>query len=70
MLAGKVEVEAVDGGVLLLTPDGVLWPLAKEEIVSRRSDAKPFAPLGREELIAKPFPNLPSLDEILRGGRQ
>jgi hypothetical protein len=33
-LAGKLEVEAEDGGVMLLTPDGVLWPLPKEEIVA------------------------------------
>jgi uncharacterized protein DUF1570 len=63
-LAGKVEVEAVDGGVLLLTPDGVLWPLPKkstddppaplpkEEMVNRRSDDKPFVPLSRD-LLAK-----------------
>jgi hypothetical protein len=49
-LSGRVEVEAVDGGVLLLTADGVLWPLPKEEIVSRRSDEKPFLPLSRDAL--------------------
>src|SRR5436305_1212999 len=59
VLAGKVEVEAEDGGVLLLAPDGMLWPLAKEQIVSRRSDAKPFAPLGREALTAKLKAELP-----------
>lgn len=49
-IAGRVEIEAQDGGVLLLAPDGALWPIKKEDIVSRRSDAKPFAPLTREEL--------------------
>src|SRR5688572_22047924 len=49
-LVGKIEVEAVDGGVLLLTADGVLWPIPKEEIVSRRSDDKPFVPLRIEAL--------------------
>ena len=49
-LSGRVEVEAVDGGVLLLTADGVLWPLPKEEIVSRRSDEMPFVPLSRDAL--------------------
>jgi hypothetical protein len=47
-LAGKVEVQAVDGGVLFQTRDGVLWPVKTEEIVSRRSDEKPFVPLSRE----------------------
>lgn len=49
-LAGRIEVEAVDGGVLLLTPDGALWPLPKEDIVARRSDDKPFAPVSRDAL--------------------
>jgi hypothetical protein len=33
-LAGKVEVEAVDGGVLLLARDGALWPVTKEDLVA------------------------------------
>lgn len=49
-LSGRVEVEAVDGGVLLLAPDGVLWPVPKEEIVSRRSDDKPFVPMSFDAL--------------------
>ena len=49
-LAGRVEVEAVDGGVLLLASDGVLWPLPKEEIISRRADDKPFVPLSSDAL--------------------
>ncbi|HEX5102462.1 MAG TPA: DUF1570 domain-containing protein [Pirellulaceae bacterium] len=59
-LAGKLAVEAEDGGVMLLTPDGVLWPLPKEEIVSRRSDEKPFVPLSAEELSAKLTAELPA----------
>jgi hypothetical protein len=49
ILKGKVLVEAEDGGVLLLTPDGRLWPLPKEEISGRKSDEKPFQPLSRNE---------------------
>ncbi|MEX2173370.1 MAG: DUF1570 domain-containing protein [Pirellulaceae bacterium] len=59
-LAGKIEVEAEDGGVLLLAPDGVLWPLPKQQIVSRREDDKPFVPLGRDELAAKLAAELPA----------
>jgi hypothetical protein len=58
-LAGKIEVEAVDGGVMLLARDGSLWPVEKENLVSRRSDAKPFAPLTQKELarqLATEFP--------------
>lgn len=59
-LAGKLEVEAEDGGVMLLTADGVLWPLPKEEIVSRKSDDKPFVPLTTGEVAAKLTAELPS----------
>jgi hypothetical protein len=59
-LVGKLEVEADDGGVMLLTADGVLWPLPKEEIVSRRSDDKPFEPLPAEELAKQVTAELPA----------
>src|SRR5262245_17644521 len=49
-LPGRVEVEAADGALLFQTPDGTQWMLLKEEIASRRSDAKPFAPLTQDEL--------------------
>jgi Protein of unknown function (DUF1570) len=49
-LAGKIEVEAVDGGVLLLCRDGSLWPIAKEELIKRRSDERPFVALSRDEI--------------------
>src|SRR5512134_864023 len=58
-LAGKLEVEAEDGGVMLLTADGVLWPLPKEEIVSRKSDDKPFVPLAADALAKKLTAELP-----------
>ena len=58
-IEGRVEVEAQDGGVLLLGRDGVLWPLPKEEIASRRKDDKPFKPLTREELTKKLTSDLP-----------
>lgn len=59
-LAGKVQVEAADGGVLLLTPDGAMWPLPKEEIAERRSDPKPFEPLTRQQLVARLTSELPA----------
>src|SRR5438067_1063669 len=58
-LAGKIEVEAVDGGVMLLARDGALWPVEKENLVSRRSDSKPFAPFTREELARQLASELP-----------
>jgi len=58
-LAGKIEVEAVDGGVMLLGRDGALWPVEKENLVSRRSDTKPFAPLTPDELVRQLAVELP-----------
>jgi len=49
-ISGKIEVEAEDGGVLLLSPDGELWPITAEELVSKHSDDRPFAPLDRDEM--------------------
>ena len=49
-LVGKIEVEAEDGGVLLLAPDGELWPIAAEDLVSKRSDEQEFAPLDRHAM--------------------
>jgi hypothetical protein len=49
-VAGKIEVEAVDGGVLLLARDGELWPIVKEELVSKRKDAVEFKPFSKSEM--------------------
>jgi hypothetical protein len=59
ILKGKVLVEAEDGGVLLLTQDGRLWPLPKEEIVARKSDEKLFQPLSRAEFDKQLLAGLP-----------
>lgn len=58
-LEGRIEVEAEDGGVLLLARDGVLWPIPKEQIAGRRQDDKPFAALSREELARQITAGLP-----------
>jgi hypothetical protein len=52
-IAGKIEVEAVDGGVLLLSQDGELWPITAEELVARRSDDQPFESLTREAMNSR-----------------
>ncbi|HUE73548.1 MAG TPA: DUF1570 domain-containing protein [Pirellulaceae bacterium] len=59
-LDGRIEVEAEDGGVLLLARDGALWPIPKEEIADRRQDDKPFVPLSRDELAKKVMAGLPA----------
>lgn len=59
VLKGKVLVEAEDGGVLLLTQDGKLWPLPKEDITSRTKDEKLFQPLTRQEYTKQLKSSLP-----------
>jgi hypothetical protein len=56
---GKVLVESQDGGLLLLSPDGVLWAIQPEELVRRKSDAVPFQLLGREALAKQVLAELP-----------
>ncbi len=52
-LVGKVLVAATDGGLLLQTPDGVLWDLKAGEVKARRSDDAPFKLLTAEEQSEK-----------------
>jgi len=69
-LVGKIEVEAVDGGVLLLTADGSMWSLPRNPrpedpvigppLVSRRADDQPFVPLSREALSKQLTAELPA----------
>jgi len=43
--AGRILVEAQDGGLLLLGQDGRLWSIEKEQISARTSAGEPFRPL-------------------------
>ncbi len=57
---GKIVVEAVDGGLLIQDTRGVLWAITPDEIVSRDSDAVPFAPADEEKMseeLLKEFPD-------------
>ena len=58
-VVGKVLVEAQDGGVLLLAPDGVLWVIQPTEIVRRESDQTPFQPLDQQETAQRLLAELP-----------
>lgn len=58
-LEGKVLVEAVDGGLLFLGRDGVLWPIQPEELVSRTTDDRPFEPLTADETAKKLLEEMP-----------
>src|SRR5262249_1414029 len=45
-VAGRVLVEAADGGLLLIGQDGRLWTIEKNQLVSRRDAGEPFRPLS------------------------
>jgi len=49
-MSGRIVAEAEDGGLLLLTPDGTLWPIQPDEYSDRSKDDSPFEPLKREEI--------------------
>ena len=59
-LAGRVIAEAQDGGVVLQTADGVLWPLQPEDFVERKADNEPFQALSREEITTRLLADLPA----------
>ncbi len=47
-LVGEVQIEDQQGGILLLTADGRLWPCGAGKIVARSSDSTPFEPLSAD----------------------
>ncbi len=50
---GEVIIEAEDGGVLLLTPDGQLWTIQPEDIISRTPSSEPMQALTSDEIFAQ-----------------
>jgi hypothetical protein len=59
-LTGKVVVTAKDGGLMLMTGDGMLWTVTPEQLVERSTDDQPFAPLSNEALGKKILAELPT----------
>jgi hypothetical protein len=58
-ITGKTLIEAQDGGVLLMAPNGVLWNVPPDELVERTRDETNFAPLSADELAADVLRQLP-----------
>lgn len=58
-LSGKVVVEAVDGSLILHTPDNHLWMIQAKEITDRSSDSKPFHFYGKDELSKRLLEEMP-----------
>jgi hypothetical protein len=63
---GEVIVEDRQGNILLLTPDGRLWPLHAEEIVSREGVEQSMEALSQEEIFAKIKEELPLGFSVIR----
>jgi hypothetical protein len=59
-IVGKVLTEAVDGGVLVLDRQGILWAVQATELSKRTNDATPYQPMQREELQEKLVGELPA----------
>jgi hypothetical protein len=49
-VAGRILVEATDGGLLLIGRDGKLWSIDKDELISRNESGEPFRPLAPTKL--------------------
>lgn len=56
---GEVLVEYADGSMLLLTPDGQLWTLHHDEIVSQQEVDEAMVPLTSEEIYQQFKSRLP-----------
>ncbi|HWA99754.1 MAG TPA: DUF1570 domain-containing protein [Pirellulales bacterium] len=63
-LVGRVLNTAADGGLVLQESNGVLWIVQPEELVARRSDEAPFAPMTQAELGKSLLADLPAGFEI------
>jgi hypothetical protein len=57
--AGRIVVDAADGGLLLQTDDGMLWPLEPRDILSRKPLDKPFQPATAEDIAERMLAQLP-----------
>ena len=57
---GRVEVEAQDGGLLVLARDGVLWAIQPQEIRSHKTDEAAFDPYQPDDLAAAILAKLPA----------
>jgi hypothetical protein len=62
--SGQVLVTAEDGGLLLLSADGVLSTIEPDQLITRRGDDEPFKPLTRDQLAKQLLAELPQGFEV------
>jgi len=63
-VAGKLLVTAQDGGLMLMSADGMLWNIEPAEIVTHTQDDKPFAPLSLAEAGKRVQAELPGFQVL------
>ena len=59
-VSGRLETEAQDGGLLVLSADGVMHAIQPDELVKRSHDDLPFKPLEAEEIGQQLLDSLPA----------
>jgi hypothetical protein len=58
-VAGRIIVEAADGGVLLQSDDGAFWTIEASQLVKRDATAEIFKPLTQAEVASQLLGELP-----------
>ncbi len=59
IVSGRVLVTAADGGLMLQTDDGAIWPIEGREVVACEPTDTPFAPLSPGRLADRMLAQLP-----------
>ncbi len=59
-VAGEIQVEAQDGGVLLLGDDGRLWTVQPDRVIARRQTEEPFTPVDSDTVQQRLLAEMPS----------
>jgi hypothetical protein len=59
-VTGQIVTEAVDGGLLVLDREGVLWAVQPGQLVKKSADETPFAPLKGAALQQRLLAQLPA----------
>jgi len=65
-VAGRLLVEAEDGGLLLLGRDGVFWVIQPGELIEHASDNVPFKPFSADEISKRLLAELPDGFDVHR----
>ncbi len=63
-VTGKLLVTAKDGGIMLLAPDGMLWNIEPQELVSHTQEDREFMPLTQAEAGKHALGELPQGFEV------